>query len=135
MKAIRLLVMGLFVMGAILLIGSANPQRAFAQKADISYLDYPYIFPDSTPVNRTFHELWPTFCNSWIPDLWRDNGDGKLSPSDYLRFNTFWYHVDARTRTIFVGLKILPLTPCILTITQRTLLVKARERKGLRILT
>jgi hypothetical protein len=56
-----------------------------------------YRPPDGTPVNRMWHELWPTFCPLWDLTSWRDNGDGILSVCDTVDFNNVpesLYHVE-----------------------------------------
>ena len=35
-------------------------------------------------LNTQWHEIWPFFSNNWKILAWLDNGDGYLSPSDYL---------------------------------------------------
>ena len=106
MKAIRLLSMGLFVMGAIFLIASASPRQALAQEFDFDrelfYFEYPgpWPFPDGDPVCNDLHELHPNYCNYQHIDDWRDNGNLKLDACDYIKVDGIWYHVDARTVTI-----------------------------------
>ncbi len=42
----------------------------------------------------TWHELWPGFCASSHQDAFEDNGDGELSPCDYIHLDGHRLHVD-----------------------------------------
>jgi hypothetical protein len=46
------------------------------------------------PVDIVWHELYPTYCNSWSLVGWEDNGDSRLSPSDQIGMSTSGLSVD-----------------------------------------
>jgi len=71
-----------------------------------TYLSSTASFDPASPIDSTWHELYPYYCNDLIMTSHTDNGDGTLSASDQVDFlnetdgYTYWYHVDAVTVTI-----------------------------------
>jgi hypothetical protein len=69
------------------------------------------------PIDSTWHELWPNYCNTMTLTSWEDNGDGVLSASDQIDMEnhtdgwTYWWHVDAVTVTIHWTFKPDGVTP------------------------
>jgi len=64
--------------------------------------------PIDKPVNTTWHELYPNYCDNYVLTDWEDNNDEILSPCDQIELTnnvtqaSAWYHVDAVTITIWV---------------------------------
>jgi len=59
------------------------------------------------PTGTLWHELWPNFCQLWVLEEWRDNGDGYLSYCDTIKFHhesiadsVIWKHIEEVTGTI-----------------------------------
>jgi len=48
---------------------------------------------DIPPDGSTWHELAPAFCTTHTQDGYEDNGDGHISPCDFIRFGGSRYHV------------------------------------------
>jgi len=57
-------------------------------------LDAPPPREDITDNCSTWHELWPNFCAVSHQDDFEDNGDGVLSPCDYIHLDGHRLHVD-----------------------------------------
>jgi hypothetical protein len=45
------------------------------------------------PDCSSWHELFPTFCNTYHQDEYRDNGDGAVGPCDIIVLNGIPYHI------------------------------------------
>ena len=76
--------------------------------------------PIKEPVETDWHELYPEYCNEYHLSDWEDNGDGVLSPCDYIVLTGETeevYHVDEMTVTIFVSLPAVDQEPIALEFT------------------
>jgi len=58
------------------------------------------MYNPASPIGSDWHELWPTYCQTYSMESFEDNGDGELSPSDQIDMDLspggekFWYHVE-----------------------------------------
>ena len=73
-------------------------------------------FDPKDPVDSSWHELYPNYCDMWTMTGWTDNADGTLSASDQISMTnaTGWiypFHVDAVTVTIHWTFKEGPEGP------------------------
>ncbi|RLG69426.1 MAG: hypothetical protein DRO11_07810, partial [Methanobacteriota archaeon] len=71
------------------------------------YLHGPENLDIFNPLNTSWHELYPEYCNWYNLSSWEDNGDGYLSESDQIDMtdeygNVAWYHVDRVMFTLWV---------------------------------
>jgi len=51
----------------------------------------------------TWHELYPVYCTPHHQDLFEDNGDGVISPCDYITLDGLRYHVQWVGPTYFLS--------------------------------
>lgn len=60
----------------------------------------------SEPMDTSWHELYPDYCQNWTFSSWEDNGNGYLDSSDQIDMTNnatdemCWYHVDRVTMTM-----------------------------------
>ena len=59
----------------------------------------PFFIP---PFCATWHEISPVFCRTYHQDGFADNGDGVVSPCDFIILNGVTYHVDSAGPTVYL---------------------------------
>jgi len=66
-----------------------GPTITVTHNSDDWYLDYicneyADLQPITDPIGTYWHEVWPTFCNTYLITGWEDNGNGYLDSCDYI---------------------------------------------------
>lgn len=101
------------VLIVLLVVGGAGAfllwpaERAASQSGVPVYLDLDvppagWNCPQIPPNCVTWHELWPNNCAPHHQDRYIDNGDGVISPCDYILLNNKWFHIEWVGPTYFM---------------------------------